>query len=160
MTERNLFIDVPSQQLRYMIGDKVEKTYSIATALKGLGEEEGSECTPRGWHAIHQKIGENDLSGTVYVGRRPTGEIYSPDLAQAHPQRDWIITRILWLTGLEEGKNLGGTVDTLSRYIYIHGCPDEIELGRPSSHGCVRMHSADIIDLFDRVAVGTKVLII
>lgn len=160
MAERNLFIDVPSQQLRCMVGDKLEKSYSVATALKGLGEEEGSECTPRGWHAIHQKIGENDPERTVYVGRKPTGEIYTPELAQTNPERDWIITRILWLSGLEEGKNLGGTVDTLSRYIYIHGCPDEIELGRPSSHGCVRMHSADIIDLFDRVDIGTKVLII
>lgn len=160
MNERLLIVDVPTQALRCMLGNRIEKVYMVATARNGLGETEGSECTPRGLHAIHQKIGENDPVGTVYVGRNPTGEIYSQELAQAHPDRDWIITRILWLTGLEQGKNLGGTVDTLRRYIYIHGCPDEIELGKPSSHGCVRMHSADVIDLFGRVEVGTRVLII
>ncbi len=159
MVERVLIIDVQTQQLKCMIGEQIEQNYSIATALNGLGEIEGSECTPRGWHAIHERIGENGPIGSVYIGRKPTGEIYSKELAESHPGRDWILTRILWLTGLEEGKNLGGTVDTLRRYIYIHGCPDEIELGKPSSHGCVRMHSADIIDLFDRVIVGTKVLI-
>ncbi len=160
MNDSKIIVNVRTQVLSYHSEDGLEKKYTISTALKGLGEEEGSECTPRGWHLIHQKIGEKDPSGTVYVGRKPTGEIYSQELAKAHPERDWILTRILWLSGLEEGKNLGGTVDTLSRYIYIHGCPDEIELGRPSSHGCVRMHSADIIDLFDRVVVGTKVLLI
>lgn len=160
MSERLLLVDVPTQELRCIQGDRIEKVYTIATARNGLGETEGSECTPRGWHAIHQKIGENDPVGTVYKGRKPTGEIYSQNLAHAQPDRDWILTRILWLTGLEQGKNLGGTVDTLRRYIYIHGCPDEIELGKPSSHGCVRMHSADVIDIFGRVEVGTKVLII
>lgn len=160
LIDRMLYVDVATQELRCLIDDKIEKCYRISTALNGLGEEQGSERTPRGWHAIHQKFGENDPVGTVFKGRRPTGEVYTRDLAQAHPGRDWIITRILWLTGLEEGKNLGGTVDTLSRYIYIHGCPDELELGKPSSHGCVRMHSVDIIDLFDRVVIGTKVLIV
>ena len=160
MSELSLVVDVQSQQLKCLLGDKIQYCYTIATALKGVGEENGSECTPRGWHDIHQKIGADAAIGTVFVGRSPTGQIYSRDLAQANPHRDWIITRILWLSGLEPGKNRDGTVDTLLRYIYIHGCPDEISLGTPSSHGCVRMHSADIIDLFDRVDVGTKVLIL
>jgi L,D-transpeptidase YbiS len=160
LSELSLVVDVQSQQLKCLLRDTIQHCYTIATALKGVGEENGSECTPRGWHDIHQKIGANAAIGTVFVGRSPTGQIYSRDLAQANPHRDWIITRILWLGGLEPGKNRDGTVDTLRRYIYIHGCPDEIPLGTPSSHGCVRMHSADIIDLFDRVDVGTKVLIL
>lgn len=159
MLERHLIVDIQSQLLRCMAGEHEERCYTIATAINGVGEEQGSERTPRGWHRIHQKIGAESPAGTVFVGRCPTGEIYTPELSLLAPQRDWILTRILWLAGLEEGKNLGGTVDTLGRYIYIHGCPDEIALGLPSSHGCVRMHAADIIDLFDRVEVGTKVLI-
>jgi len=160
VTKLSLVVDVRSQRLQCLYQGKVQKSYTIATASKGVGEIQGSECTPRGWHEIHEKIGGEAAIGTVFVGRSPTGECYSQTLAESFPQRDWILTRILWLSGLEAGKNLGGVVDTLRRYIYIHGCPDEIALGTPSSHGCIRMHSADVIDLFDRVDVGTKVLIL
>ena len=108
---------------------------------------------------IRAQIGAGSSPDTVFVARRPTGEIYTPALAAAEPGRDWILTRILWLSGLEKGKNRLGEVDTFRRFIYIHGCPDEIPMGKPGSHGCVRMRNADVIALFDAVAVGTRVLI-
>lgn len=119
----------------------------------------GSECTPTGWHRIRAKIGAGQPLGAVFVGRRPTGEIYSADLQQQHSKRDWILTRILWLGGLEPGKNRYGKVDTTWRYIYIHGCPDHLIDGTPGSHGCIRMKNLDLVDLFDRVNVGLKVFI-
>ncbi len=129
----------------------------IASARNGVGEENGSECTPRGWHIIRAKIGGGLPAGAVLVSRRPTGEIYTPELRSSFPGRDWILTRILWLSGLEPGRNRLGRVDTMRRYIYIHGCPDEDPMGIPSSHGCIKMRNSEIIDLFDRVPVGTKV---
>jgi lipoprotein-anchoring transpeptidase ErfK/SrfK len=95
----------------------------------------------------------------VFVGRRPTGELFGDELQARHPGRDWILTRILWLSGLEPGRNRLGNVDTMRRYIYIHGSPDAARMGTPGSHGCIRMHNADVIDLFDRVPAGTRVLI-
>lgn len=129
----------------------------IASARNGVGEENGSERTPRGWHIIRAKIGAGLPAGAVLVSRRPTGEIYTPELRRSFPGRDWILTRILWLSGLEPGRNRFGHVDTMRRYIYIHGCPDEDPMGIPSSHGCIKMRNSDLIDLFDRVPVGTKV---
>ncbi len=160
LTEPSLIIDIASQQLSYLHHGEVQQQYTIATAANGAGELKGSECTPRGWHQIKAKVGAGAPLGAVFVGRRHTGEIYSAQLAEAYPQRDWILTRILWLSGLEVGKNRRGNVDTLRRYIYIHGCPDEIPLGSPSSHGCVRMRNAHIVELFDQVVVGTRVQII
>lgn len=135
------------------------REYAVSTALNGPGELRGSGCTPRGLHAVRAKIGAGAAPGTVFVGRRPTGEIHSPALAAAHPGRDWILTRILWLCGREPGRNRHGAVDTLRRYIYIHGCPDELPMGVALSHGCVRMRNADVMELFDRVNVGTEVRI-
>lgn len=152
-----LHVDVGAQQLKVLQKDKLFRTYSIATSKYGLGEIPGSFCTPRGWHQIRAKIGAHLPMQTVFVARRPTGELYNPDLAMQHPERDWILSRILWLSGLEVGKNRLGKVDTMQRYIYIHGCPDEIIFGEPSSHGCVRMHNNDIVELFDLVDTGTKV---
>ncbi|MGB4497996.1 MAG: L,D-transpeptidase, partial [Methylococcaceae bacterium] len=117
------------------------------------------ECTPCGWHQIRAKIGDSQPINSVFVARRPTGEIYDIELAKKFPNRDWILTRILWLDGLEAGKNRYGNVHTASRYIYIHGCPDELITGQPESHGCIRMKNADILDLFNRISVGTKVFI-
>ena len=131
----------------------------ISTATNGPGEKNGSQCTPRGWHEIDTKIGEGCEPNTVFVGRVPTGEIYSSQLGGEERGRDWILTRILWLSGLEPGKNQGGDVDTKQRYIYLHGAPDEVELGKPGSIGCVRVRNCDIIRLFDLVPAGTKVLI-
>ena len=134
-------------------------TFSIATAKNGIGQKFGSECTPLGEHIIRAKIGDALPINTVFVARRPTGEIFSEELAQSDAQRDWILTRILWLSGCEVGHNRLGKVDTMRRYIYIHGAPDSHQMGIPSSHGCIKMRNQDIIDLFDLVAVGTKVTI-
>lgn len=135
------------------------KRFVISSAEKGLGEASGSFQTPRGKHIIRAKIGAGLPINSVFVGRRPTGEIYTPELGQAYPGRDWILSRVLWLSGTEPGRNRFGKVDTMRRYIYIHGSPDEGEFGVAHSHGCIRMRNADIVELFDRVEVGTPVLI-
>ncbi len=132
----------------------------ISTAKNGVGQQSGSECTPLGQHRIRAKIGAGAPENTVFVGRRATGEIYSPALADKFPQRDWILTRILWLCGNQPGFNRGGDVDTQRRYIYLHGAPDSHAMGQPSSHGCVKMRNRDIIALFDLVQVGTQVDIV
>lgn len=133
--------------------------YPISTALNGPGEQMDSGCTPRGAHRVRARIGAGMARGSVFIGRRPTGEIWTPTLAAAHPQRDWILTRILWLCGEEPGRNRGGRVDSMRRFIYIHGTPDTEPLGVPRSHGCIRMHSDDLIELFDLVPAGTRVCI-
>lgn len=130
---------------------------SVSTAARGAGEAKDSECTPRGRHVVRAKIGAGTPLNTVFHGRRPTGEIYTPDLAERNPGRDWILTRILWLSGLEPGRNRLGEVDSMRRFIYIHGCPDETPMGVARSHGCVRMRNTDIVELFDRVRAGTHV---
>lgn len=132
----------------------------ISTGRKGVGEVNGSEQTPRGWHKIRAKIGAGEPANTVFVARRPTGEVYVPEMRVTYPDRDWILTRILWLSGLEPGKNRLGKVDTMRRFIYIHGCPDDDPMGVPGSRGCVKMRNSDLIELFERVPVGTRVHII
>ncbi|MDO8329371.1 MAG: L,D-transpeptidase [Fluviicoccus sp.] len=140
-------------------GEAVQ-AWSVSTAAKGAGELAGSYQTPRGRHLIRAKIGAGLPLNTVFRARRPTGEIYTPELALAHPGRDWILTRILWLSGLEPGHNRLANRDTMRRYIYIHGTPDTEPMGVPASHGCIRMRNADLADLFDRVPVYTTVLIV
>ncbi|CAN7169971.1 L,D-transpeptidase [Acidovorax sp. LjRoot118] len=157
--EVEVHLSVPRQQLHLYAGDALVRSYAVSTALQGVGELNGSGCTPRGLHRVRAKVGAGCDTATVFVGRRPTGEVFTPELALQHPGRDWILCRILWLAGCEQGVNRGGAVDTLRRYIYIHGCPDGTPLGAPASHGCVRMANADVADLFDRVVVGTAVYI-
>ena len=152
-------IDLDRQCLELRGRGEVHGTYPVSTAANGPGEQEGSECTPRGRHVIRARIGAGAAPGTVFVGRRPTGERYTPALGVAYPDRDWILTRILWLSGTEPGRNRLGRVDTMRRYIYIHGCPDDVDITTPGSHGCIRMRNADVIDLFDRVEAGTTVVI-
>ena len=159
MSARLIRIDLASQRLTLSAGERLLACYPVSTARNGPGERRDSGCTPRGWHRIRLKIGAGLPPGTVFVGRRPTGELYSPELAAAHPRRDWILTRILWLTGLESGRNRGGECDTLRRLIYIHGCPDSEPVGKPLSHGCIRMHNQDLLALFEQVAAGDRVLI-
>jgi len=130
---------------------------AVSTATNGAGEQQGSECTPRGVHRVRAKIGAGCVINTVFRGRRPTGEVYDAKLAQQFPGRDWILSRILWLCGMEPGRNRLGDVDTMRRYIYIHGTPDHVMLGQPGSHGCIRMANADVMRLFDLVDVGTRV---
>ena len=156
--ERSIEISIAEQRLRLRAGDAVLLDVPVSTARNGAGERVNSECTPRGWHEIHAKIGADCVPNTVFVGRKPTGEIYSQEYAAAAaPGRDWILTRILWLQGLEPGRNRDGDVDSRQRYIYIHGTPDEVPLGTPGSRGCVRMRNDDVIRLFDLVEVGTRV---
>ncbi len=148
-------IDLAAQKLVLRNGAK--KAYDISSAANGAGEREGSFCTPRGRHRIRAKIGAGQPAGAVFRGRRPTGDVYSRELAEAAPGRDWILSRILWLCGEEIGRNRLGNVDTMRRYIYIHGAADTAVMSVPGSIGCIRMRNADVIDLFDRVAVGTPV---
>lgn len=155
-----LRVDLGNQTLALVRSGQPLREYPVSTGIAGGGETEGSGRTPRGWHVIRAKIGGNQPRGTVFVGRRPTGEIYSPVLARREPGRDWILTRVMWLSGLEVGRNRLGRVDTMRRYIYIHGTPDEEPMGVSASHGCIRMRNDDVMDLFDRVSVGTRVLIV
>jgi len=153
-------ISIPEQSLRLLAHDGKElKRYSVSTSRHGAGEEEGSFRTPRGEHIVRAKIGAGQQPNTVFRGRRPTGEFWTPELGERFPGRDWILTRILWLSGKEVGKNRLGKVDTMRRYIYIHGSPDSVPMGTPGSIGCIRMRNADIVELFDRVPRGTPVRI-
>lgn len=140
--------------------EKIVRQYPISSAKNGTGQKNGSFCTPLGKHIIRAKIGIGQPVNTVFIKRRPTGEIYSPELAAQFPQRDWILTRILWLSGCEPGFNRFGSVDTMRRYIYIHGTPDSVEMGKPGSIGCIRMRNNDLMDLFDQVSAGTPVELI
>ena len=140
------------------VGDS-HPPYLISSSRYGAGEQNGSFRTPRGRHIIRAKIGKGQAENAVFVKRRPTGEIYTPELGARYPTRDWILTRILWLSGLERGINRLGDVDTMRRYIYIHGTPDETKVGAPGSIGCVRMHNKDLLDLFEVVSAGDSVVI-
>jgi L,D-transpeptidase YbiS len=159
MTEPLVSVSLSEQSLSFTDATGREWRYPVSTSRFGAGERRGSLKTPRGRHQIRAKIGAGRPVGTVFVGRRPTGEIYSEALAKAHPDRDWILTRILWLSGLERGVNRLGDVDTMRRFIYIHGMPDDVPCGIPGSIGCIRMRNEDLVALFDRVAVGTGVVV-
>ena len=154
-----IHVGLGRQRLRLLDGDAVVMDVQVSTAANGPGEQMGSECTPRGRHVVRAKIGHGAALGSVFVGRRATGEIFHPTMREQYPDRDWILTRILWLSGEEPGRNRLGDVDTMRRFIYIHGCPDDIALGAPGSHGCVRMRNTDVVELFDRVPVGTPVIL-
>ncbi len=155
-----LRVDVPRQTLVLLERDHAVVSFPVSTAVNGTGERAGSGQTPRGWHRVRIAIGEGCPPGTVFRGRRPTGEVYTAELAARYPGRDWILTRILWLTGLEPGRNRRGECDTLRRFIYIHGCPDTEPIGVPRSHGCIRMRNVDLLELFPRVSAGTLVEIV
>ena len=158
--DRSIIVDVNNQTLQLLDSKgEVLMQFAVSTGKEGVGEINGSEQTPRGKHIIRAKIGDKQPVNTVFAARRPTNEIYTPELRQQYPDRDWILTRILWLSGMELGKNRLNNVDTMRRFIYIHGAPDEDEMGIPSSHGCVKMRNEDVITLFDNVAAGTTVTI-
>jgi L,D-transpeptidase YbiS len=151
-----------ARQTLTLIGDdqRIIKSYAVATAKNGAGERNGSNCTPRGRHIVRAKIGAGCAENTVFVGRRPTGEIYTPELGEKFPGRDWILTRILWLSGRQPGFNRLGNVDTMRRYIYIHSTPDSVPMGIPVSHGCILMRGPDVIELFDIVPCGSSINIV
>ncbi|MFT4020677.1 MAG: cell wall-recycling L,D-carboxypeptidase ElsL [Acinetobacter sp.] len=146
--DADILIDLEQQQL---ILPKYNKYYSVSTGLNGIGEQENSGKTPRGWHYVAEKFGNNLPINSVFRARQPTGEIYSEIYALQHPNRDWILSRILWLRGLEDGFNAGEGCDTYQRYIYIHGTPDQEPMGIPVSHGCIRMRNTDIVELFQLI---------
>ena len=159
------FIDIDSRLQRLYLwepdpeGDRLIREYPVSTAKNGLGEQSGSYCTPRGRHRIAEKIGAGQPLHSVFKARGPTGEVWSRELAMEKPGCDWILTRILWLDGMEEGKNRGGALDSHSRYIYIHGTDEEHLIGTPASHGCIRMKNEDVLELFNLVDEGTEVRI-
>jgi lipoprotein-anchoring transpeptidase ErfK/SrfK len=151
-------ISIPAQRLVLLGEDGKElKRYPVSTSRNGAGEQQGSFCTPRGAHIVRAKIGAGLPLNAVLVRRRPTGEIWTPELGERFPGRDWIVTRILWLSGCEPGRNRLGNVDTMRRYIYIHGSPDNTEMSKPGSIGCIRMRNADVVELFDLVPPYTPV---
>jgi len=155
-----LWAVVSEQRLYWMsAAGKPLQSWPISTGKAGLGEQEGSGCTPRGWHRIRACVGAGQDARAVFRGRRPTGEIWTPELNAAYPQRDWILGRILWLCGEEKGFNRGGSVDSQRRYIYLHGTPDDQTLGVPASHGCIRLAPDAILEVFALVGPGTQVLI-
>lgn len=163
MTYPHIIISIASQQLTLHISSNQQYAYPISTAKNGTGQHEGSGCTPLGKHTICEKFGDGLPINSVFVAREFTGEIYNDELAKQFPNRDWILTRILWLEGCEEGFNKGENesdiCDTKSRYIYIHGTPDTEPMGVPLSHGCIRMRNADVIELFNKVSVNFPVII-
>lgn len=151
-------VDIGRQALEVFADDGAcIRRYAVSTAANGAGEQSGSHRTPRGRHRIRAKIGAGAPAGAVFRGRRPTGEVWSAAFAAEHPGRDWVLTRILWLCGQEPGRNRGGAVDSMRRYIYIHGTGDDQPMGTPRSHGCVRMRNRDIIELFELLPHGTEV---
>lgn len=159
VASRRIEISIPGQTLTLLEDGRVLKQYSVSTALKGAGESAGSEQTPRGAHIVRARIGADAPVAAVFRGRRPTGEIWTPALAALHPGRDWILSRILWLSGTEPGRNRLADRDSMRRYIYIHGTPDSEPMGQPLSHGCIRMRNADVIELFELVPAYTPVFI-
>ncbi len=152
-------ISIPEQNLALLENGREIRRYAVSTSRNGAGERQGSFCTPRGEHIVRAKIGAGQPLNTVFVERRPTGEIWTSELAERFPGRDWILTRILWLSGCERGRNRLGDVDTMRRYIYIHGSPENVEMGKPGSIGCIRMRNQDIVELFELVPAGTEVSI-
>ena len=159
MTPPLIQISIREQRLR-LITEQTVFAYACSTAANGPGERIGTGCTPRGRHIVRAKIGQGHPIGAVFQGRRPTGEVWTPQLHARFPQRDWILTRILWLSGVERGCNRLGQVDTMRRYIYIHGAPDTEPMGEPRSHGCIRMRNTDIAALFDHIPAGCPVEIL
>ena len=156
---KSIRISIPEQTLELDEDGIAIRRYLVSTSKNGVGEKYGSFCTPRGRHIVRAKVGAAAPVNTVFVKRRPTGEIYSPELGSRFPGRDWMLTRLLWLSGCEPGFNRLGDVDTMRRYIYIHGSPDSALMGKPGSIGCIRMHNRDLLELFDLVEAGTPVAI-
>lgn len=135
------------------------RQYVISTASKGVGERVNSYQTPRGWHKVCERIGDGIEIDTIIYRRQVTPWKYTPQLHAEYPNKDWILTRILWLCGQEPGLNQGGEVDSYDRAIYLHGAGEHVAFGTPTSRGCVRMRGDDIIDLYDITANGIDVFI-
>ncbi len=159
-SRRQIIIEVERQLLWVWEAGTCVGIYPVSTAKNGVGEIKNSQKTPSGWHVIRAKVGAQAIENAVFIARRQTGEIYTPALGLEYPERDWILTRIIWLSGLEKGKNRLGNCDTMRRYIYIHGTPASEPMGEPKSHGCIRMRNQDIMTVFERMEVGDRVYIL
>ena len=149
-----LAVNIARQTVSLFHDEEFVAKYSCSTSRFGIGQVEGSNCTPLGLHRIAEKIGAGAALGTVFKGRVPIGHVSELGLAASK-----ITTRILWLEGLEPGLNRGGNVDSHARYIYIHGTGDQSSIGRPESHGCIHLSDPDLIALFDLLPSGTLVWI-
>lgn len=161
---KRIDIDTATQTLTLYDGEVCVRRFEISTGKNGTGQLEGSGCTPLGKHTIAEKFGDDLPHNAVFVARQFTGELYDDALAAAFASRDWILGRILWLSGCEQGINLGTdsegrVVDTKARYIYIHGTPESEPMGVAASHGCVRMRLDELAWLYNQVAIGTAVVI-
>jgi lipoprotein-anchoring transpeptidase ErfK/SrfK len=158
LDKATIVVDISEQKLYLYEGnevheDKMMKSYPVSTSKYGIGNQSGSGRTPLGLHYIKNKIGEGAPKGTIFKARQNMGKI-----AKINGEvGDLVTTRIMWLKGLESGKNKGRRIDSYKRYIYIHGTAEENKIGEPASHGCVRMYNSDVIDLFDRIKEGTRV---
>ena len=152
---RLLVVDVERQRAVLIENGAAKAVWPVSSARAGIGGAEGSYRTPPGWHRVHRRIGEGAEEGSVFVSREPTGEMWRGEARDD----DLILTRILTLDGLEEGINRGPGNDSLERYIYLHGTNHELLLGRPVSHGCVRLSNADVCCLFAFMREGDYVLI-
>lgn len=155
----HLWVGVPQQSMRHYLNGELQREYRVSTAKNGTGCEQGSYKTPTGWHKVRVKIGNGCPKGTIFVARRPKNKLFNQEMLQAYPDKDWILTRILWLSGLELGKNRLGNVDTMQRYVYIHGMANEANIGHTNSKGCINMLNDDIIELFDNIPINTTVYI-
>ncbi|MEY2506828.1 MAG: hypothetical protein QOH01_1157 [Verrucomicrobiota bacterium] len=150
-TRHHVVVSIPQQRLALLDNGALIATYPISTSKFAIGDAPGSRATPLGELEIARKIGGGAVLGTVFKDRRPTGEILVPDA----PGRDPIVTRILWLRG-RESQN----ANAYGRYIYIHGTPEERNIGQRASYGCIRMKSRDVIQLYDIVGWGARVTIL
>ncbi len=155
-----LYVGIRRQRMYYFKNNQIVSSYPISTSSKGAGNLMGSYKTPTGLHQIAEKIGGNAPLGTLFINKKNTGKVVPVNKSEISIKKDEITSRVLSLKGLQQGINKGKKYDTFSRGIYIHGTSDEASIGRPSSHGCVRMKNDDIMELFDLLSVGTKVVLL
>jgi len=155
-----VLVSVARQELYLVQNSKVTSTYRISTSKKGVGSTAGSDKTPPGIHRVKEKYGEGAKEGAIFKGRAYIGREAEIVTEPISVNTDDVTTRILWLEGLEPGKNKGEGIDSYKRYIYIHGTPEEGLIGTPASHGCIRMLNREVIEVFNKVPIGTLVVVL
>ena len=155
-----LYVSIAKQKMYRIKEHKIIKTYVISSSSYGVGSKAGSNKTPLGLHRIKEKFGDNTPINGRMIGRVYYGKIATIYTDQTKSKTDDVTSRILWLEGLEKGLNKGEGIDSYKRYIYIHGTSEEGRLGTPASHGCIRMKNKEMIELYDKIKIGTLVLIL
>ena len=155
-----LYVGIRRQKMYHIKNNKIFSTYPVSTSSKGAGNNVGSFKTPTGLHFIAEKIGDNAPVATLFINKKNTGKVVPINITEVSSYKDEITSRVLSLKGLQQGINKGKKYDTFARGIYIHGTSDEASIGKPSSHGCIRMKNDDIIELFDLLSVGIKVVLL